>query len=224
MALHLTKLIIQSILIFVAISFTSAWANNNPREDLPYKQAMELFNNQKFDQAITVLNDAIKNNPKEDSYYILIGRAFERLNNKLKAKEYYKKAIELNTNDVWAYIGCSTASEDFAEQEYWAKQAIEKFPYQSTSAVALLNSLYMGQAIQEESAGNIEKALRFLEQAKVLISDYLVILEQTPEDIFEEEMREALKKIDKQTFKKQMEKSLGGLTELEYEWKQKRTQ
>ena len=198
-----------------------SWANNELTDDLSYKKALDYFNTQKFNETIDVLNKTIKDNPNEDSYYILMGRAYENLKNNDKAKDSYEKAIELNTNDVRAYVGRSTVSSDFNEQEYWAKQAIEKFPYQSTAAVALLNGLYVSQAIQEESTDNTERAIKLLKEAKKINTDYLERLEMTPENIFQEEVSETAEKLDKQTLKEQIEKRVLGLEGLEDEWNQK---
>ena len=148
--------------ILILMSTNLSWAKDTPVEDLSYKKAMEYFESQKFEKTIDVLIDllstkekekvnkeAIDKHPDEDSFHILMAQAYERLNKKSEARDHYDKAIKLNTNDVWAYIGRATASENDAEQIHWATLAIEKFPYRSTAAVALLRAIYGSQAIQE---------------------------------------------------------------------------
>ncbi len=199
-----------------------SWARGDANEDKSYKDALNAFENQNYEEVIDVLTESIKNYPNEDSYYILTARAFERLNNKTKAREYYDMAIELDTNDIWAYVGRSVVSEDFSEQEYWAKEVIAKFPYRSTAAVALLHSHYVSQAIQEENAGNVENALELLEKTKKLNNEYLMRLENAPEDIFKEEFFEILpKELNKQSFRKSLEEKLKGLSDMEKEWNAK---
>ena len=212
------KLSIVCFMLFTSLS----WANNGSKEDSTYNEAMGYFQNEEFEKVVDYLQKSLNKSPNEASYHTLIAHTYDRLNKKAKAKEHYDKAIELNVDDVMAYVGRSLVTENFVEQEYWLNQAIEKFPYRSTAAIALLDSYYISQAMKEKKYGQIEHALRFLNKVKKLHIDYLIRLEETPEHIFQEEFTGFLEqKVNKKDIKNRTEERLKVLDDLEKEWKEK---
>lgn len=57
---------------------------------------MCYMDQQKYQQAITSFGDAVKSDPKFSTGYNNLGQCYEKLNDKVKAAEYYKKAIDVD--------------------------------------------------------------------------------------------------------------------------------
>ena len=244
MVIHKRKLGLTLGVLFILLFAKLSLAN----EDKVYQDAMHLLESQKYEEAIDLLKEPMNNHPDNDSYQILAARAFEalaieafrdsllsendktaKLDNvkekeqyyKSKAREHYDKAIALDSKNVWAYIGRATSSDDPAEQEFWAKQAIEKFPYTSTGAFALLHSQYLAKAFEEKNSGNIDEALNWLNKVKILDAKYIERMESAPEEAFQDLFKHTSKEMNKDLFFKDLKEKSRGISNIEKEWKEK---
>ena len=89
---------------------TESIANHSPSkkqlntEDLrSYKQALYALRDNKLQQAEILLKDVIKNNPGLAGPHVNIGLIYFKESQIVLAKEYLRKAIELNSHNPYAY-------------------------------------------------------------------------------------------------------------------------
>jgi len=64
--------------------------------DKDFLKATRLYNEQKYEEALPVFEEAIKLNPENWAYYFNQGLTCKKLNKIQEAKEAFKKAVELN--------------------------------------------------------------------------------------------------------------------------------
>ncbi len=125
-----------------------------------------------------------------------------------------------NDDGVMSYIEQGIASTKVTEQVYWYKQAHEKFPYH-LMPYGLLISIYISQAIEKRSSGDLPSALNLLKEVKELDNKLLDILENEP-DKFLKENAEWIAETPNFTIEKQiqvMKEKKRNLKMMEKEWK-----
>ncbi|KAL5484727.1 hypothetical protein EMCRGX_G021272 [Ephydatia muelleri] len=140
--------------------------------------AIECFSQQHYDEAVTLLNKAIKSEKKEKGLYVNRGDCFYHMRNLLFALADYKQALELDQND-WsiasriAVVCCEIGVHHFHEQNMikakdYLSEAINYNPY--------VSSFYVYRATVLQALKNIPDAEHDLARA--------LYLEPTSENCF----------------------------------------
>lgn len=163
----------------------TSWANNELKEDIVYKKALDYFESAEYEKTIDVLNKSIEGNPNAGFYHTLIGRAYYGLNKTDKAREHYESAINTDTDNIMAYIGRGIVSDGSEEKIYWFKKAFEKDPAQYFT-LSLLVSSYKIYALEKEIQGDSKKAVELNNEAKGIINSYLLAIEESSEPVSQE--------------------------------------
>lgn len=109
---------------------------------------------EKTDEAITYLDNAIKNDPKNPQYYAIKGDLFNRKKDFESAIAQYSKAIEIDPSFALAQAGLGLVYVTQAEEIFNAAGAIKD------------NKKY--EAERQRAKGEFAKALPFLEKAREL--------------------------------------------------------
>lgn len=104
--------------------------NIEPSFDAAYTLAKMWYNKKEYKTAVEYLQESIKlsNGEKTDGQYLLLGLCYDKLSNDAKAKESYKKSLEINPNQAVPYIqiaaiyASARVSDDPVLQRavYWA--------------------------------------------------------------------------------------------------------
>lgn len=79
-------------------------ADTKLKNDLLYKEAIALVENNNFDEAIEYCNDMIRNNPNDADGWDIKGICYFALNNFSEAISCFEKVIELDPNDKLAEV------------------------------------------------------------------------------------------------------------------------
>ena len=79
-------------------------ADTKLKNDLLYKEAIALVENNNFDEAIEYCNDMIRNNPNDADGWDIKGICYFALNNFSEAISCFEKVIELDPNDNLAEV------------------------------------------------------------------------------------------------------------------------
>ena len=150
------------------------------------------------DQAISLYEKIIENNPKDLNSYLKLGYIYETrsiipfINEYNKALEYYLKALDLATNSSSAgntgiiiYLNTKMGRIYFEKKNY--SQAIEYLEIaEKVSPQNIEVAYYLG--LSYDKIGEIEKAREFLSR----------VIELAPQSEFAQEAEKELKKINKE--------------------------
>ena len=79
-------------------------ADTKLKNDLLYKKAIALAENNNFDEAIEYCNDMIRNDPNDADGWDIKGICYFALNNFSEAISCFEKVIELDPNDKLAEV------------------------------------------------------------------------------------------------------------------------
>ena len=79
-------------------------ADTKLKNDLLYKEAIDLTKNHDYDEAIEYCNDMIRNDPKDADGWDIKGICYFALNNFSEAISCFEKVIELDPNDKLAEV------------------------------------------------------------------------------------------------------------------------
>ncbi|MFW6140069.1 MAG: tetratricopeptide repeat protein [Acidobacteriota bacterium] len=83
-----------------------------------FSKGIELFEQEKYEEAIDAYKEAIEENPEEWSYYFNLGLVHKKIEDKEKAFEAFQKAVELNPK---SYSANKEMGELLAKAEKWAE-------------------------------------------------------------------------------------------------------
>ncbi len=129
--------------------------------DKDFIKATRLYNEQKYQEALPVFEEALKLNPENWAYYFNLGLTYKKLNKIPEAKEAFKKAVELNPQSFSSNkeMGELLAKDgDFAGAAGYYRQAAEINPDDPDGyynlGVCLIN---LGQA--EEALSQFQKTV-----------------------------------------------------------------
>jgi len=99
--------------------------------DNAFLKATNLYNNQKFEEAVAGFGEAIKLNPDNWAYYFNLGLTYKKLNKTTEARGAFGQAVELNPESFSANkeMGELLAKEgDFAGAAEYYKKAVAVSP------------------------------------------------------------------------------------------------
>jgi len=140
-------------LIIVGLQGT-AFAKSGAKVNEYCKQAIELIENKKYDEAVDLLNKSIANNPNSNIAYANRAQAAKYLGKYAEAKADAEKAIELNPKNSLAYEVLGTTY--LIEKKY--SEAVNNFDkailYDKKNKIALVNR-GTAKSKQGDSAGAI---------------------------------------------------------------------
>src|SRR5690625_2238901 len=99
--------------------------------------AIKYIQEQNFEKATELLNEAIANNPTDPLGYVNFGNLLLHMSDKVRAERFFKKAIELNDKTATAYYGLGNI--------YYEKESYDKAQrnYQQDRKSTRLNSSHV---------------------------------------------------------------------------------
>lgn len=126
----------------------------------PYYHAVNLYKSKRYDEAHAMIREMITNRPGEEKWaYVAWGNMMNGQNDRLKAAEYYLKAVEIddkfylaNNNLGWYY---------FREEDY--EKAINHFEKATSEAPVDSENLH-GIALCYQRLGQTDKAESYYKQ------------------------------------------------------------
>ncbi|MEW6467523.1 MAG: transglutaminase domain-containing protein [Bacteroidota bacterium] len=122
-----------------------------------YSKAKYLFEEEKYDATIGVLNQALKLKPLTSSYYELIGDCYYEKKDKEKALEYYKQAKKLSGSSgsgmfsMFGYYGLGGAGIDFKIEKIEGQKQLKKL-FVTPGFDSILNSAEWKVKYKDEDA------------------------------------------------------------------------
>jgi len=129
--------------------------------DKAFMNATNLYNSQKYEEAVAGFREAIRLNPGNWAYYFNLGLAYKKLNKPADARVAFTRAVELNPDSFSANkeIGELLAREgDFNQAAEYYKKAVSLSPSDPDGhynlGVCLVN---LGQS--EEALGHFQKTV-----------------------------------------------------------------
>jgi tetratricopeptide (TPR) repeat protein len=129
--------------------------------DKAFMNATDLYNNQKYEEAVAGFEEAIKLNSSNWAYHFNLGLAYKKLNKVAEARAAFSRAVELNPDSFSANkeIGELLAREgDFNQAAEYYKNAVSLSPSDPdvhyNLGVCLVN---LGQS--EEAMGHFQKTM-----------------------------------------------------------------
>ena len=140
-----------------------------------FDRAAEFFNNKDYQNAI---NEYAKINPPTSDSMLGIASSYQNMENRDKAIEYYKKALELKPadSDIAYYIGVMYAEgEDLESAQEYLKKAValnknnQKASEYLASIESQISTNSLNEAISLYDAGNYDESLNLLN--KLIIKD-----------------------------------------------------
>jgi tetratricopeptide (TPR) repeat protein len=160
----------------------------NPGDvDLLQAEADLYYRTGKVDKYEEVMKEVIKQDPENPSLYYNLGVASEELGDKEAAKDYYKKAIELNPEMINAYINLAALT---LSQE---REIVEEMNALGNSPAD--NKKY--QKLNEEKKQFYKDALPYLEKATELDPENLSALQTQLNIYYQLEQNEKAEKLQK---------------------------
>lgn len=130
--------------------------------------AIKYIQEQNFEKATELLNEAITNNPTDPLGYVNFGNLLLHMNDKVRAERFFNKAIELNDKTATAYYGLGNI--------YYEKESYDKAQrnYQQSIDLGLEDGdvYYM-----------LGMSLRMLEQDVLALPYLLRATELNPNDL-----------------------------------------
>ena len=92
-------------------------ADGNPELDKAFKQAKSQLAAKKYDDAIRTLNDVRPLAGDSAQAYLLLGKALQGKGDHATARDFLRKAIELDPTDAEPYFAHATSSESLGDLE-----------------------------------------------------------------------------------------------------------
>jgi Flp pilus assembly protein TadD len=126
-----------------------------PASSEKVKQGMDLIQAQNFTEAKSVLEGAVKDNPKDPQAVFYLGVAHEGLGDKKQASEHYKKALELDAKLIEASVNLSAIMLD--EQDAAGALAVIDGGLKNAPKHP---GLLMNRALALEATGNKDEAAK----------------------------------------------------------------
>lgn len=119
------------------------------------------FDNRKYNEAVTVLNEAIGSFPDNFAVNLILGLSYAQQNKHLEAKEYLRKSVNLNPKDInalSAYAYTLNQLKDNDEAVEYLRRALELKP-DDINLLGTLGLIYDSQEKWAECDSIYEKAL-----------------------------------------------------------------
>ncbi|MGE5804885.1 MAG: tetratricopeptide repeat protein [Ignavibacteria bacterium] len=119
------------------------------------------FDNRKYNEAVTVLNEAIESFPDNFAVNLLLGLSYAQQNKHQQASEYLKKSVALNPKDInalSAYAYTLNQLKDNDQAVNYLKKALELKP-DDINLLGTLGLIYDSQEKWAECDSIYEKAL-----------------------------------------------------------------
>ncbi len=134
-----------------------------------FKVADALYDDAKYDEALNAYSGIISKYPERAETYINLGNCYDALGDKLRAKDYYEKALGIDTANViaWGNLGGALYElGDYEASKDASKKALDINPDYEMALVNLGNAYDM--------LGDKEHARISYEKAIVANPDYAV--------------------------------------------------
>lgn len=125
-----------------------------------YQRAVRLLRKSRFDEAIQVMTDLIKEEPRVADHYRFRAELFRLAGKAGRARADYKKVVELTPDSGVGYNGLAEVylqEDEYEEARIYGKKALELEPNEWVPAYNL--------GMIEDRLGNWESALGHLRQA-----------------------------------------------------------
>jgi tetratricopeptide (TPR) repeat protein len=138
------------------------------------------FDNRKYNEAITVLNEAISSFPDNFAVNLILGLSYAQQDKHLQAKEYLKKSVNLNPKDInalSAYAYTLNQLKDNDEAVEYLKKALELKP-NDINLLGTLGLIYDSQEKWAECDSIYEKALTIDSSNSLVNNNYAYSLSE----------------------------------------------
>ncbi|MDE5906001.1 hypothetical protein, partial [Duncaniella sp.] len=127
-----------------------------------------------YDKATDMLNNAISSDPNNGTYYLSLGVLKEQQNDTIAAKNAYKKAVELDSENAYnnlyygrmlvqEYDALDQAAANMSQNEY------NKYNYETMRPILLEAVKYLEKAYQLDNEQT--DALRYLKNIYYVLND-----------------------------------------------------
>lgn len=135
--------------------------------DNHFMKGYKLYDEQKYEEAISEYKQAIEKNPEQWGYFFNLGLAYKKTKDLDAAIEAFKTAVELNPDGI-------SSVKELGEALALAEKFEEAKPYYDKAAEAINDDpvFYYNYGSILNSMGETEKALEAYEQAAAIQEDY----------------------------------------------------
>lgn len=138
------------------------------------------FDNQKYEEAEKIMNEAIEMFPDEFAVNLIYGLALAQQGKNIEAKSYLKKSAEINPNDITALSAYGFTLSQLGENEE-AAEYIQRALILEPNDVNLLGQLgllYNNMQYMEQSDSLYEKALELDPENALINNNYAYSLSE----------------------------------------------
>jgi tetratricopeptide (TPR) repeat protein len=138
------------------------------------------FDNQKYEEAEKIMNEAIELFPNEFAVNLILGLSLAQQGKNIEAQDYLKKATELNPNDITALSAYGFSLSQLSENEVAAdyiRRALILKP-DDVNLLGQLGLLYNNMQYMEESDSLYEKALELAPENALINNNYAYSLSE----------------------------------------------
>jgi len=132
-----------------------------------YRKANSAFNAGRIDEAITLINAAIKLHPKDNLYYRLLARSYNNKKRFDEAIAAYQKALEFNPNDSISHNNLGVIYDDEKENDTKAIECYRRSVELEPNDPVVLRNL--GRTLRTN--GQLLEAARVLQKAQQIEPD-----------------------------------------------------
>jgi cytochrome c-type biogenesis protein CcmH/NrfG len=134
-----------------------------------YDLAYSYYGMRQFDAAISIANDLLRQHPRFDLAYYLLGNCYMQLGDLEAAETSYKKALELNSRKP-AYFAALAEVKRYTNKTDEGLRLLEK----AHALDATDSEVILQLALCHEKNGNLENAQALLEQLTVSRPELIV--------------------------------------------------
>lgn len=126
--------------------------------DVLERQAVDLYSQKKYQQALDIYLSLVKKYPKAEKYSMYCGNCFDAIGDEAQAIRFYKKAAKLNPVSTLSLVALANLyyhKEDYDNAIKFANTILKKFPDNTSAKLILGNVAYC--------RGQYEQAFLFYE-------------------------------------------------------------
>lgn len=153
--------LIAPLFFVVAVSVSATAQQPTETTQTAREYGIQLYNQNKFDEAIKYLRVIVKNNKKDSEAYNYLGLALSRSGNDKEAKKVFEQAVKANPNDIELRINLTTVLINLDKLKDAEKEAKKAITTDSNSP----EPHYLIALIYLQKAGTSRKALDSSEDA-----------------------------------------------------------